>query len=99
MKKMTAFGITLVLSAVFLFGCGKEAETEEAEEDTSIEVEVQNPQIKNITVSANFSATVVAESEVKVIPLVSGEVVEKNFDVGDHVNAGDLLFKIDDEPY
>ena len=38
-----------------------------------------------------------AESEVKVIPLLGGEVVEKNFEVGDHVNEGDLLFRIDDE--
>ena len=30
------------------------------------------------------------------IPKVSGEVTEKNFEVGDHVNEGDLLFTIDD---
>lgn len=98
MKRMAALGTACVLSAVFLFGCGETEEVQETEE-TAIDVSVQNPQVKNVTISANFSATVVAESEVKVIPLVTGEVVEKNFEVGDHVNAGDLLFKIDDEPY
>lgn len=98
-KRAAALGTACVLSAVFLFGCvGNEEEVTE-EEQTSIDVSVQTPQVKNISTSANFSATVVAESEVKVIPLVGGEVVEKNFEVGDHVNSGDLLFKIDDEAY
>ncbi len=93
----------MTLAAVFLCGCAlpfgaKEAEESEPE-DNSISVEVQSPEVKTITNRANFSATVVAESEVKVIPLVGGEVLEKNFEVGDHVNEGDLLFKIDDEPY
>ncbi|MCR5237077.1 MAG: efflux RND transporter periplasmic adaptor subunit [Lachnospiraceae bacterium] len=98
-KRMAAFGTACVLSAVFLFGCGETKEEEVTEEQTIIDVSVQTPEVKNISTSANFSATVVAESEVKVIPLVGGEVVEKNFEVGDHVNAGDLLFKIDDEAY
>ncbi len=93
----------MTLAAVFLCGCSlpfgaKEAEETEPE-DNSIAVEVQNPEVKNIQNRSNFSATVVAESEVKVIPLVGGEVLEKNFEVGDHVNEGDLLFKIDDETY
>lgn len=92
----------MTFAAVFLSGCtfpfGQKAEVEE-EEDNSISVEVSNPVVKDIANRSNFSATVVAESEVKVIPLVTGEVVEKNFEVGDHVSEGDILFKIDDETY
>ena len=71
----------MTLAAVFLCGCAlpfgaKEAEESEPE-DNSISVEVQSPEVKTITNRANFSATVVAESEVKVIPLVGGEVLEK----------------------
>lgn len=96
-KRMAALGTVCVLSAVFLFGCGEtQDESAETEEKTIIDVAVQTPEVKSISTSANFSATVVAESEIKVIPLVGGEVVEKNFEVGDHVNAGDLLFRIDD---
>ncbi|MBQ7584560.1 MAG: efflux RND transporter periplasmic adaptor subunit [Lachnospiraceae bacterium] len=101
MKRLAALSTVCVLSAVFLIGCsfGSSGEETETEEDNSIEVRAQNPQVKDIAISANFSATVVAESEVKVIPLVTGEVVEKNFEVGDHVNAGETLFRIDDETY
>ena len=99
-KRMAALGTVCVLSAVFLFGCGEtKDESAETEEETIIDVAVQTPEVKSISTSANFSATVVAESEVKVIPLVGGEVVEKNFEVGDHVNAGDLLFRIDDTAF
>ena len=100
--KIRTAAACLALSAVFLSGCtfpfGQQTEIEE-EEDNSINVEVSNPVIKDVSNRSNFSATVVAESEVRVIPLVTGEVIEKNYEVGDHVNEGDLLFKIDDEPY
>ena len=104
-KRMMAVGLAGMLAASVLYGCespipgksvsGDEAATEA--EDNSVEVAVQTPERKSISMSSNFSATVTAESEVKVIPLLGGEVVEKNFEVGDHVNEGDLLFRIDDE--
>ncbi len=96
----------MTLAAVFLCGCtvpfgesSEEATEEGTESDDSLRVSVAVPETRDLAISSNFSGTVVAESEVNVIPLASGEVVEKNFDVGDHVNAGELLFKIDDEPY
>jgi RND family efflux transporter MFP subunit len=104
-KKIMAIGIAGILATGVLYGCeaplpGKSVSDDEAAteaEDESVEVMVQTPEQKNITLSSNFSATVTAESEVKVIPLISAEVVEKNFEVGDHVNEGDLLFRMDDE--
>ncbi|MBO5550925.1 MAG: efflux RND transporter periplasmic adaptor subunit [Lachnospiraceae bacterium] len=95
--------VSIVIAAVFLSGCtapwggNAEAEATVSEDEGKIEVNVSKPEIKSITISSNFAGTIVAESEVKVMPLVSGEVTEKNFEVGDHVNEGDLLFKIDDE--
>jgi RND family efflux transporter MFP subunit len=103
MKKIMAIGIAGILATGALYGCeapipGKSVSGDEVTaEDESVEVMVQSPKNKNITLSSNFSATVTAESEVKVIPLISAEVVEKNFEVGDHVNEGDLLFRMDDE--
>ncbi|MCR5747046.1 MAG: efflux RND transporter periplasmic adaptor subunit, partial [Lachnospiraceae bacterium] len=106
--KATSVGMTIVLAAVMFCGCaqadaimGKTTSENtvsgaDAAENT-LDVVVQQPDIRNISVSSNFSATVTAESEINVIPLIGGEVVEKNFEVGDHVNEGDLLFKIDDE--
>ena len=102
--KLLAAVLICTCTTVFLFGCaGQDAATKndtvsgDDAEDTSIDVIVQTPDIRSITVSSNFSGTIVAESEVNVIPLIGGEVTEKYFEVGDHVNEGDLLFKIDDE--
>lgn len=101
-KKALMLIITLTLLSGTLAGCsfgGGDAakETEEKAEDDFIEVRVEKPGRRNVAISSNFAATVEADSTVKVIPKASGEVVEKYFEVGDHVNEGDLLFKIDDE--
>ncbi|MBQ8956452.1 MAG: efflux RND transporter periplasmic adaptor subunit [Lachnospiraceae bacterium] len=101
-----AVGLACAVSTAFLCGCAAELsgigekssdEGAQTEEEERLDVSVANPELKDISISSNFSGTVIAESEVNVIPLLSGEVVEKNFEVGDHVNEGDLLFKIDDE--
>lgn len=103
---MTTIVAGVTLAAFLMSGCtapfgGKTEKEDEsaAEEVEKLDVSVLSPEQKEITLSSNFAGTVVAESEVNVIPLTSGEVVEKNFEVGDHVNAGELLFKIDDTAY
>ena len=103
MKKSRTVCLGFITAAVFFSGCGSplggigKEEAEVSENEAKLDVSVISPKIKDITVSSNFSGTVVAESEVYVIPLIAGEVIEKNYEVGDHVNEGDLLFKIDDE--
>ncbi len=98
----TAVLLALLLTGTSLSGCenlpfaSKEEEaTEEA--DDSIEVKISNPLLRTVSIESNFSGTVEAENTVTVIPKVAGEVIEKHFEVGDHVNEGDLLFKMDDE--
>ena len=83
-RKLWAVGLACAFTTVFLFGCaGRDTEakndavSDDSAVDTSIDVMVQTPDIRSITVSSNFSGTVVAESEVNVIPLIGGEVVEK----------------------
>ena len=95
--------MSMVLAAAFFCGCtapwssAKEGEATVSEDEGKIQVMVSTPEIKDLSISSNFAGKITAESEVKVMPLVGGEVIEKNFEVGDHVNEGDLLFKIDDE--
>ncbi len=87
------------ISALSLCACKKEgAETELAPSiaDTAITVTEQLPEIKTLSTLSNYIGTVEADSTVYVIPKVSAEVLTKNFDVGDHVEAGDLLFTLDD---
>ncbi len=101
-KRALMLIITLSLLSAMLNGCSAGADsektkTEDSTGDDSIEVRVENPGRRDVSISSNFAATVEADSTVKVIPMVAGEVIEKYFEVGDHVNEGDLLFKIDDE--
>jgi len=78
-----------------LSGCG-EKEEEAEEQEVVVSVETASPGVKSISLSYNYSGTVEANDVINVIPKVAGEVTEKYFEVGDHVNTGDLLFKMDD---
>ncbi|MCR4590349.1 MAG: efflux RND transporter periplasmic adaptor subunit [Lachnospiraceae bacterium] len=100
-SRLIVISLTGILSLLSISGCsllqGKEEEEPTEAVDDSIEVKTSNPFIRTISIESNFSGTVEAEDTVRVIPKVAGEVIEKHFEVGDHVVAGDLLFKMDDE--
>ncbi|MBR1892456.1 MAG: efflux RND transporter periplasmic adaptor subunit [Lachnospiraceae bacterium] len=96
MKMLAISACVMMLSASFT-GCAKSTPEATEEVDMSVSVETSKPDIRDISISSNFAATVEADSEVIVMPKVGGEVTAKNFEVGDHVNEGDLLFAIDDE--
>lgn len=95
-RKILVPVLSSVLVLSMLTGCGEKAEETEEVKETVVEVETGKPVKKDISVSYNFSGTVEADDVVNVIPKIAGEVIEKHFSVGDHVNEGDLLFKIDD---
>ncbi|XME01028.1 efflux RND transporter periplasmic adaptor subunit [Lachnospiraceae bacterium C1.1] len=100
LSKILAITISLTITATAATGCASpssSAEATESQEEALVEVETANPGVGNLSISSNFAATVEAASEVIVVPKTSGEVTSKNFEVGDHVNEGDLLFTIDDE--
>ena len=104
MKNRSVIAVVTAASllSLTLTGCENPlAKKEEVQEETEIilDVTTTKPVVQNITISSDFAASVEADNSVKVIPKVAGEVVEKNFEVGDHVNEGDLLFAIDDESY
>ncbi len=105
MNRFKEKGMCVLLSAVLASGCfltacgGPKPDMEEPtmEESKAVTVETASPEVRTVSISSNFSATVEADTTVTVVPKASGEVIEKNFEVGDHVNEGDLLFKIDDD--
>lgn len=92
-KKLTAMGLIVTLS-ISAAACGK---TEETQEVSKVAVEVQNPEVGELTVDTTYIGTVEPEEQVYVIPKTSGTVTETFFEVGDTVQEGDVLFKIDDE--
>ena len=93
-KQALAMAAVLAVSAVFT-GCGREAAQEE-EKDLTIPVESAKPELGDLTLQNSFIGTISPEDTVSVMPLAAGVVTETNFEVGDRVNAGDVLFKIDD---
>lgn len=97
--KRTSCGLLatmLIVSSVALTGCGEKKDTTEEEKVEAIKVETVTPGTNSIQVLSDFIGTVEASEETSIIPKIAGEVTAKNFEVGDYVNAGDLLFTIDD---
>nr|MCR5599031.1 efflux RND transporter periplasmic adaptor subunit [Lachnospiraceae bacterium] len=81
--------------------CGKKEEgisalDKESIANTAVTVTVSEPVRKTLSSESVYIGTVTVDSTVTVLPMVSAEVTETNFDVGDHVSEGDLLFKLDD---
>ena len=102
MKKLSKrfLALTLVISCVFLAGCdgislGKK-DAEEEEEDKRVKVKTETPVFGNIAVDGDFIGTVESEEQIYVVAKAAGDVTDTFFEVGDMVNAGDLMFTIDD---
>lgn len=98
MKKQNAAGIAVILVlAMALGGCGAAAETETAQEESAVTVSTKAVETGTITLTNSFVGTISPQETVMVIPLTAGTVTQTFFEVGDTVEAGDVLFKIDDE--
>lgn len=98
MKRQKAAGIAVILVlAMALGGCGAAAETETAQEESAVTVSTKAVETGTITLTNSFVGTISPQETVMVIPLTAGTVTQTFFEVGDTVEAGDILFKIDDE--
>lgn len=80
--------IALILSAALLLSltaCGKDNSEQEAQATPS-----------PAPVQTEYSAPMLAQSETKVYSESRGEIIECGADIGDFVEAGSLLYRIDD---
>ena len=86
------------LAAVCLMGCDLtfSKDKEDEQETKKISVSVENPTRSDIEITGDFIGTVSADSTVNVVAKLSGDVTNTYFEVGDYVNAGDLMFTVDD---
>lgn len=85
---------TLILS---LSACGKKAEDTTAENtQTAVNVTVDTATMHEISSGVSYTGEIVPATEVSVSPKTSGKVTAVNVEVGSYVNAGDVLFTIDD---
>jgi HlyD family secretion protein len=64
-----------------------------------IKVSVENPEIRTLTEVVTASGKIQPETEVKISPDVSGEIVELHIKEGDEVKKGELLLKIKPDTY
>lgn len=93
----SAKAVSVMLSAALLLGgCGSTAATQEQTGASAVLVDVQTVEKGSLVLSNQFVGTISPEDSVYIIPLAQGTVTETFFEVGDEVEAGDILFKIDD---
>ena len=96
MKKANklVFSLVLVLSMTFM-GCGGD-KADAVTEEKNIMVDVMTAEQGTLTLSNQFVGTIAPQESVYVIPMAQGKVTNTYFQVGDMVQAGAVLFEIDD---
>ncbi|MCI6606452.1 MAG: efflux RND transporter periplasmic adaptor subunit, partial [Mitsuokella jalaludinii] len=96
-KKPLALMLTLALSAtVLLSGCGAKQQQQAA---GATQVKAMKVLQQDAPVSSEYAGQIVGRDEVKVQSKVSGKIVEKYFHGGDHVEAGQPLYRLDSRQY
>lgn len=93
-KRYVVLGLAAVLGVTATACSGSSEETEEIEKAV---VDVVNPERGSLSTDTAYIGMAAPQQQVYVTPMVSGTVTEVNFQVGDTVQEGDLLFRIDDE--
>jgi len=95
MKNITSF-ITFSLIAVLLAACANQTQTAAV---SALSLPLATVTTANAATTSEYPATIEGEAEVEIRPQVGG-ILEKIFvDEGTYVNAGQPLFKINDQVY
>lgn len=90
-------GVWLAAGAIWLTGCPQPPPA--AEKPPPPEVTVSKPVAREVTEYFEFPGRTAAVGEVEVRARVTGYLVKVNFEDGQDVQQGDLLFEIDPRPY
>lgn len=98
-RKMSMVAYCIIMSATVLAGCGNKEQAKEAavEQTPAVRVSVETQEVKPSSIEEykEVSSKVSAESEIAIMPKVTGIVSKVNVKVGDKVKKGDILFEID----
>jgi len=95
--KYSTAGMVLAAAMIALTGCSKRAPALVAPPPP--EVTVSNPVVREITDYFEFPGQTAAVGEVEIRARVVGYIVKVNFEDGQEVKKGELLFEIDPRPY
>ncbi|MBR5407778.1 MAG: efflux RND transporter periplasmic adaptor subunit [Lachnospiraceae bacterium] len=98
-KRFLALFLVSAFALSCLSGCdNNKGKTDDAvEEESLLPVDTISAEKGTLVISETFMGNVSAGRELKVYPKTSGEVTRINVKPGDYVNAGDLLFKLNDD--
>ncbi|MBQ8526534.1 MAG: efflux RND transporter periplasmic adaptor subunit [Clostridia bacterium] len=94
--------ISIIMTAVVLFsfsGCGKDKAVQSEAESAVTNVEVCAAALGNVESTVSYNGDIKSVSTGSVAPKASGAVAAIYAEVGDYVNAGDILMTIDDSTY
>ncbi len=95
--RIWAAGLLLAAATIYAAGCEKRAPAVTA--PPVPEVTVSKPVIREVTDHFEFPGQTAAVGEVDVRARVTGYLTKVNFEDGQEVKEGDLLFEIDPRPY
>ncbi len=97
----TATGIVLWVALLFLSSCGKspqgDTETNPDEGTSPVAVMVLQPGSLDLTVET--TGVIRSKYEIPITPEIAGRISGKDRDVGDAVHKGDVILRLDPEPY
>jgi HlyD family secretion protein len=96
-KKYTRIGILAIV--VIIIGLAIAKKQGVIGKDNNVKVTAEKAALRSIVETVSANGKIQPETEVKISPDVSGEVVELYVNEGDQVKAGDLLAKIDPKIY
>ena len=94
--KVALLGLLLLLT---LAGCDAQGQAQDNATPPPPEVEVAEVHAEPVTLWGAFSGRVEAPQTVELRPRVSGYIDQLNFEEGELVKEGDVLFVIDPRPY
>lgn len=96
MKKSISIILLCVLSFAFA-GCGNS--DDEANNESGINVSVFEVTKADINSEVSYTGEIKAIEESDVAPKISATIMSLNYDIGDYVEAGDVLAVLDDTDY
>ncbi|HEX2862209.1 MAG TPA: biotin/lipoyl-binding protein, partial [Lacunisphaera sp.] len=98
-KKKSSRKLLFTLIGIAIIGIAVAVAVAAKKKDKSTMVTTEKAVIKTITQTVNATGKVQPETEVKIAPEVSGEIIELPFREGAVVKKGDLLIRIKPDNY
>lgn len=86
-----------ILTAMFVTSCHKQHST--AQNNSLSEINVAVPQQRTVTLYKTYPGTIYANSATDIVARVNGYLLSQNYNNGDMVKAGQILFTIEPTQY